>query len=244
MAGGRLRGRRILISGAAQGIGLAAAEACVAEGARVVLLDRNASAVEAVATRLGTAAIAVAADIADEDAVAQAIARTAEALGGLDGLVNCAGVVGQGLLAETSLAEWRRLMDVNLTGTFLVTRATLPLLMAAAGGAIVNISSNQALRPEAKLSGYAAAKAGVVAMTRSLAAELAPAIRVNCICPGTIDTPMSQAAIPADAPIENNAMRRRGTPEEVASMIVYLLGDEAGFVNGATLAVDGGRTFH
>jgi NAD(P)-dependent dehydrogenase (short-subunit alcohol dehydrogenase family) len=164
-------------------------------------------------------------------------------MGGIEGLVNSAGIARPAALDETSLGLWRSMIDVNLTGTFLTCREALPLLRSAEGAGIVNIASNQALRSEAMASAYAASKAGIVALTRSLAAELAP-IRVNCICPGTIDTPMTRAGLGDDAPVINNLMRRRGTASEVASTIVHLLSPDASFVTGATWAIDGGRTFH
>ncbi len=184
----RLAGRRVLITGAASGIGQATAELFVKEGARVALLDRDESEVRAVAAALGS--LAVIADVTDSDGVRDAVQRAAHELSGLDGLVNAAGVAGGQTLAQTDAAQWRRIIEVNLTGPLLVTQAALAFLEASSNATIVNVASGIGLRPLPGQGAYAASKAGVLAWTKVLAQELAPAIRVNATCPGPTDTPL------------------------------------------------------
>lgn len=182
---GRLEGRRFVVTGAASGIGRAIAGLFLQAGARVAALDRNRP-----ADLPEGPALCVQADITDAQAVQQAVDGAARAWGGLDGLVNAAGIANTDLAEEVSLESWKRVLDVNLTGTFVVCRACLPHLRAAGGGTIVNLSSGQGLQPFVRRSAYAASKAGVIAFSKSIAMEWAPAIRVNTICPGAIDTPM------------------------------------------------------
>jgi NAD(P)-dependent dehydrogenase (short-subunit alcohol dehydrogenase family) len=189
-----------------------------------------------------TRGLAVAADVTDEASVARAVAEGAAAMGGIDGVVNAAGIVLRGSVLEVGLADWRRVIDVNLTGTYIVVRCSLPWLSKATGATIVNIASGQGLLPNApQMTAYAASKGGVVNLTRALAAELAPAIRVNSVCPGMVDTPMT-----ADGPrdVARYAMQRIADPIEIAQAILFLTGAESSFVTGAALAIDGGRTFH
>lgn len=247
-AGGRLAGRRVAVTGAASGIGRAVARAAAAEGARVAWLDLDGAAVAALARPGVDHAGAV--DVRDPAAVRDAIDAAAAALGGLDGLVNSAGVVALLPVAEMALDDWRRLIEVNLTGTFLVCQAAIPhLRRAGEGAAVVNIASAQALMPVAGAAAYAASKGGVQSFSKALAVELAPAIRVNTVCPGLIDTPMNAGlkSAPEDGPpvpLDRYALRRWGQPEEIAAGILFLLSREASYLTGASLAIDGGRTFH
>lgn len=185
---GKLSGRRILVTGAASGMGAGIARLFAAEGAALALLDRNGEGVAQVARDLGQPGWTC--DVADRAGVGAVVAQAGDRLGGLDGLVNAAGIANTDLAEEVSLESWKRVLDVNLTGTFVVCRACLPHLRAAGGGTIVNLSSGQGLQPFVRRSAYAASKAGVIAFSKSIAMEWAPAIRVNTICPGAIDTPM------------------------------------------------------
>ena len=245
----RLTGRRILITGGASGIGRATALLFVQEGAKVAILDRTSDAVRAVAAEVrGTP---VPADVADPASVAAAVNQAATAMGGLDGVVNAAGIFSAAGLAETSAALFAQTLAVNLTGTFLVVQAAAPLLQKAGGGTIVNIGSGVGITPTGPGStAYVASKGGVIAMTKALAAELAPAIRVNVICPGAVETPMTASFLrnaqgAVDPAIANRyALRRAADAKEIAAAILFLTSDESSFVTGITLPVDGGRTFH
>lgn len=247
--GGRLAHRRIVITGGAAGIGRATAEMFVAEGARVALLDRDATALGAAAKAIGGTGHAV--DVTDESAVRRAIGAAAKAMGGVDGVVNAAGITTMASFEDTDLATWRRIMEVNATGTYLVCHSALPWLRKAPGSTIVNIASGQALRPGAGGAAYGASKAAVMMFTKAIALELAPDIRANVICPGATDTPMSRSAMlglpkaKLAAFINSNyAMKRFAVPAEIAAGILFLTSAESSFVTGVALPVDGGRSFH
>lgn len=236
----RLTGRRIVVTGAASGIGRATAELFAAEGAVVACLDRNAAAAAEVANAIG--GYAIAADITDEGDVTTATSRIQDRLGGIDGLVNAAGIMATGSVEDMPVALWRKIIDVNLIGTYLVTKSSVPLLRRNESGTIVNIASAQGLLPNvADHTAYAASKGGVVNLSRALAAELSPQIRVNAVCPGMVGTPM---AIGNRGDAANYAMKRVARPDEIASAILFLTSEESSYVTGATLAVDGGRSFH
>ena len=236
----RLQGRRILITGAASGIGRRTAELFAAEGAALTLLDLNRDGLAEVA--LATRGLAIEADVTDEGSVVRAVEQGAAAMDGIDGVVNAAGIVISGSVLDLSVASWQRVLDVNLTGTYIVVRGSLPWLLKAPSATIVNIASGQGLLPNVpNNTAYAASKGGVVNLTRALAAELAPSIRVNSICPGMVDTPMT-AGLRRE--VDRYAMKRIADPLEIAQAILFLTGTESSFVTGAALAVDGGRTFH
>lgn len=241
----RLSNRRILITGAASGIGRSTAELFAAEGARCALLDLDGLRLEAVEC-LGAFKASV--DIRDEDGVDRAVRNAAEALSGLDGLVNAAGIAGAQRLAETDSARWQMILDVNLTGAMRVTRAALSHLRQSPGATIVNVASGIGLRPLPGQGAYAASKAGLLAWSKVLAQELAPSIRVNATCPGATDTPLMRANMPAglDAKTleDGYLLKRQADVREQALAILFLTGPESTFITGVSLAVDGGRTFH
>jgi len=242
----RFVGRRILITGGASGIGLACARSFIAGGAHVAILDRNERELEKIASDL--CSIVVAADVTDEDAVTRAVERAAHDLGGLDGLVNAAGIAGGQLLVNTTRQHWRNVLEVNLTGPMLVTRVAVAFLQRNTRGTIVNVASGIALRPFAGQGAYAASKAGLLAWTKVLSQELAPNIRVNATCPGATDTPLMRANVPTGMSMKDlesqYALQRHGTAAEQAEAIAFLTSDESSFITGVSLAVDGGRTFH
>jgi NAD(P)-dependent dehydrogenase (short-subunit alcohol dehydrogenase family) len=245
----RLAGRKIIITGGASGIGRSTAELFSREGATVAVLDRDAVQAEAVARSVGGTGFAL--DVSDGAEVIRAMAAAAGALGGLDGLVNAAGVFINGGLMETGPEIWHRTIAVNLTGTFLCAQAAVPFLRQAAHSTIVNIGSGVGLLPTGGGgTAYVASKGGVIALTRSLAAELAPSIRVNVVCPGAVETPMTEGTLrDADgsvvpAIVGRYALGRPAAPEEIAAGILFLTSHESSFVTGISLAVDGGRTFH
>jgi NAD(P)-dependent dehydrogenase (short-subunit alcohol dehydrogenase family) len=236
----RLQGRRIVITGAASGIGRRTAQLFAEEGAALTLLDRDAEGLSSIAA--ATRGWWFAADVSDEAAVARAVESGAAAMGGIDGVVNAAGIMMRGSVAEVSVADWRRVIDINLTGMYIVVRACLPWLVQTPGATVVNLGSGQSLLPNSpNRTAYSASKGGVLNLSRALAAELAPAIRVNCVCPGLVDTPMAAGV---QANVGNYALGRLATPLEIAQAILFLTGAESSFVTGAALAVDGGRSFH
>ncbi|MDP3135277.1 MAG: SDR family NAD(P)-dependent oxidoreductase [Burkholderiaceae bacterium] len=241
------KGRRLLITGGASGVGMATAGLLASHGARVGLIDRE-PAVEAVAGELGGHGYV--ADVTDEGAVRQAVSRFAAEVGGIDGLVHCAGIVLIKPTGEITLAEWKRVIDVNLTGTFVVCQAVLPWLRRAERATIVNVASAQALMPTANANAYAASKAGVVMFSKSLAAELAPHIRVNTVCPGLIDTPMNKVthgnddAATAARVLARYPLGRKADALEIAQAIAFLSSPASSYITCSALAVDGGRSFH
>src|SRR6266436_2315162 len=236
----RLQTRRILITGAVSGIGRRTAELFAAEGAALTLLDRNPEGLAEVAR--DTRGLSVEADVTHEASVAHAVEQGAIAMGGIDGVVNAAGIVIQGSVLDVGVASWQRVLDVNLTGTYIIVRCCLPWLAKAPFATIVNIASGQGLLPNTpNMTAYAASEGGVVNLTRALAAELAPSIRVNSVCPGLVDTPMTAGL---QREVDRYALKRIAEPLEIAQAILFLTGTESSFVTGAALAVDGGRTFH
>lgn len=248
----RLTGRRILICGAASGIGRAVAELFVQEGARVALLDRDAAGLRELAAALGDQASGFPADIADEAQTQAAVQAGAQACNGLDGVVNSAGIDLLAPLEETGLARWQRVLDVNLTGPYLVCREALPFLRAAGKATIVNMASGAGLMPLPRRTAYCATKAGLIMFGKSLAMEVAPGIRVNTICPGIVDTPLFRSSY-ENAPnpeaefatiLNRYLIKRPGVPLELAQAALFLSCDESSFITGSALAVDGGRVFH
>lgn len=245
----RLAGRKIIITGGASGIGRATARLFRAEGAQVAVLDRSDNAAKSVADEIG--AIAVTCDVADAASVAAAVNKAAEAMGGLDGVVNAAGILSSAGIADTTPEMFARTLAVNLTGTFLVIQAAAPLIQAAGKGTIVNIASGVGLMPTGPGStAYVASKGGVVALTKSVSMELAPHIRVNSVCPGAVETAMTAGYIrtasgdPSPDIAARYALGRHAQPEELAAAILFLTSDESSFMTGIALPVDGGRTFH
>ena len=243
----RLDGKRIIVTGAASGIGKAVAQSCVAEGARVVIADFNATLGQETAAAMGAGFVAC--DVSDEHSVVAMVGEAVGRMGGLDGLVNNAGLQKAGPIVETSVADWDALMGVNVRGVFLATREAIPHLKAAGGGSIVNTASLAAKRGGPGIGAYAASKGAVMAFTTATALELArDGIRANSICPGFIDTPFNNPAIGFMGGREVQAqlvramvpLGRQATPEEVAPMYVYLLSDESGYVTAQALSIDGG----
>lgn len=230
---GRLDGKVALVSGGARGIGAAIGSRLAAEGARVVLGDVLKESEFEAAEELGAAGLCLRLDV---DAVRAAV----DHFGSLDILVNNAGIVNFGPIGDYSLAQWDRVLAVNLTGTFQGITAAVPALRRRQGGSIINISSIAGIRGYELLPGYTASKFGVRGLTKAAALDLGrDRIRVNSVHPGFILTPMTEGLVPSTSHV---ALDRVGRPEEVAELVLYLAGDESSFVTGAEFVIDGGET--
>ncbi|MBA2248092.1 MAG: SDR family oxidoreductase [Chloroflexia bacterium] len=256
-SGTRLAGKTAIVTGAGHGIGLGIASLFAAHGANVVLVSLNETALDEATRSIvagGGSADFVAADVAEAAAVANVVRRTVEHFGTIDILVNNAGIMPAGTALTTSEETWRRVLDVNLTSIYLFARAVVPVMKnGGRGGSIVNIASVQGLRGHPNRLAYATSKHGVIGVTRALAADHATdRIRVNALCPGTIDTPMLHrelekvAASERDATLESyrrlHPLGMIGEPRDVAWAALFLASEEARFITGADLPVDGGYT--
>jgi len=249
--GARFAGRAALVTGASSGIGRACALALGREGARVVAAGRRRPRLDETVAAVGAAggeAVAVTGDVRDEAVCARWVETARERFGGLDLLVNAAGVIGAATLADTTTAEWDRVMDSNLRSIFLLTRAAAPELIRRRG-AVVNLSSVAGLRPYAGIFAYCVSKAGTDQLTRCAALELAPhGVRVNAVNPGVVVTELHTVTntVPDYAGFlerskTTHPIGRVGQPEEVSALVLFLLSDEAGWITGATMSIDGGR---
>lgn len=246
-----LTGRRIAVTGGASGIGLATVERLVAAGASVACIDVDRTGLEQLVEVHPVFIRAV--DITGSGTVSAAIDAFVDEIGGLDGLVNSAGVDLHCPIEETNDVQWRHVMAVNLDGPMHACRAAIPHLKASGGGSIVNVSSSAGLQPLKHRTAYSASKAALQMFSKSLALETGEHdIRVNAVCPGAVDTPLLRTSLEAasDPDLERKAvearyaLRRIASPNEIAAAIVWLLSDEASFVTGTAMAVDGGRSFH
>lgn len=252
----RLGGKVALISGAGSGIGRAAAQLFAAEGAAVAVLDLRAEAADETVAKIvadGGRAVALVANVASAPEVEAAMTTVVSTLGRLDVVYNNAGVDSKGSVADATEDDWDRALAVNAKGTFLVSRAAVPHLIAAGGGSIINQGSVAALVGVPNFAAYCAAKGAVVALTRSMAVDLAQhQIRVNAICPGTVFTPLMEPMLRArgDGDLQAGLAKtllkypigRLGTPEDIARVALFLACDDAAFLTGSTVTADGGMT--
>ena len=242
----KLDGRKAVVTGGGQGIGRAIATKLAALGARVAVVDVNGEAAEQVAREIedmGGRAIGVELDVTDADAVTSAMKTIADELEGIDILVNNAGITRDGLIARMSSADWQMVLDVNLTGAFNCIRAVSRTMMSQRYGRIVNVSSIIGQIGNAGQANYAASKAGVVALTKSVAKELASrGVTANAVAPGFIETRMT-AELPEKVKeqyLSTILLSRFGRAEDVANVVAFLVCDEGDYVNGQTVNVDGG----
>ncbi len=235
-----------LVTGAARGIGLAVAKRFLAEGWRVALLDIEAALLAGAVAGLKNpdATMALPCDVSDAAAVADAVAKVGARFGRLDALVNNAGIAVFAPLLETSDADWKRVLGVNLTGPFLCTKAAVPLMREFGGGAVVNITSISAVRASTLRSAYGTSKAGLAHLTKQLAVELASlGIRVNGVAPGPVETAMAKQVHTAEIRADYHdaiPLNRYGLEEELAEAVFFLCSERASYITGQILAVDGG----
>jgi NAD(P)-dependent dehydrogenase (short-subunit alcohol dehydrogenase family) len=247
----RFEGRVLFATGAGSGIAEAVARRFVQEGGRVAVVDRDGDRAAAVAGELdGSVALGV--DVSSENAVAAAVAETLAQLGRIDCVVNAAGHYRDGPLARWSLARWNQMLGVHAGGTFLVCKHALPPLRAQGSGSIVNVASIAAVVAQPENVAYGTAKGAIVSLSRQLALEAAPDVRVNAVLPGRVRTGMTQGILEkiGKGDVERGAalaaapvpLGRMADPEDLAAPICFLLADEARFITGASLVIDGGET--
>lgn len=245
----RMNGKVALVTGAGSGLGRATALRFAAEGAKLACVDVAEDAATQTAQGIeaqGGAAIALSANVTDEAACVRMVQDALARFGALTTLVNSAGVRPETPGPTPTAAEWRRVVDINLNGSYLASRAALPALLESGAGSITHLASIFGLVGGSTGAAYAASKGAIVNLTRQMALEWAPKVRVNCVCPGVIETPMTAALRRdpawAQAVLKRYPLARFGQPEEIAAAILYLASDEAAYVTGVALPVDGGYT--
>jgi meso-butanediol dehydrogenase/(S,S)-butanediol dehydrogenase/diacetyl reductase len=237
-----LEGKRVVITGGASGIGAATAARFLEEGCTVCILDRDRGACEKIQQQLPGIAAAFIADVADLLAVQHAFGNIMLALGGIDAVINNAGISIRHSFLDITSEEWNRVLAVNLTGVFYVAQTVARYMMKASGGVILNTASTNGIMGYPNYADYNASKAGVIELTRSMALELAPKIRVNAVAPGYVLTPMQRAEY-SDAMLEEVnqkiPLHRHAQPEEVAALFAFLASDDAAYLNGHVYVIDG-----
>lgn len=238
-----------IVTGGASGIGLATAQLLHQRGARVAIIDSNAEAGAQALSSLNQTAIFIHANLASEPEAVRAVEQAAQAFGSINAVVNSAGIQRYGNAEQTSLELWREVLDVNLTAAFLVSRAAIPNLRRSGGGSIVNVGSVQSHAAQRGAIAYVTSKHAILGLTRAMAVDYAAEkIRVNCVCPGTVDTPMFRWTASLDPNPESvveaceqmHPVGRIARPKEVAEVIAFLLTGAASFVTGTEIDVDGG----
>ncbi len=239
-----LKNKRVLITGGAGGIGEATADRFLEEGSQVVVLDKDDEGCRRLEKTMPTLRGTIVADVSNPDEVAQAFAQLDGILKGLDVLINNAGISVREPFTDITPEKWVEVIDVNLHGVFYVAQQAAPRMLHGKGGVVLNMGSTNALMGYPYYSAYNASKAGVVELTRTMALELAPRIRVNAVCPGFILTPMQEAEYTPEmlrAFERKVPLGRLGKPEEVAALFAFLASDEARFITGQCFVIDGGE---
>jgi meso-butanediol dehydrogenase/(S,S)-butanediol dehydrogenase/diacetyl reductase len=239
-----LNGKRVLITGGAGAIGTATAKRFVEEGAHVYVFDRDEAACQRLKKDMPNLAGDILVDVADPDSVARAFDELDKRAGGPDILINNAGISIRHLFLDITPQEWRTVLDINLNGVFYVAQQSARRMLAQGGGVIVNMGSSNGLTGYHYYADYNASKAGVIELSRSMALELGPAIRVNAVCPGFIMTPMQEAEYTPEMrrAFENKLpLKKLGQPEDVAALFAFLASDDAKFITGQYFVIDGGE---
>ena len=240
-----LSGKRILITGGASGIGAATAARFLEEGARVAILDRDSAARDRIALELPAISALLAADVSDLASVRTAFAEAVHKMGGVDVLINNAGISIRHAFLDITPEEWYQVMAVNLTGVFYAAQTAAAHMMQRGSGVILNTASTNGVMGYPFYADYNATKAGVIELTRSMALELAPKVRVNAVAPGYVLTPMQRAEY-TDAMLEEVngkiPLRRHAKPEEIAALFCFLASDDAAFISGHVYTIDGAET--
>lgn len=240
-----LSGKRVLVTGGASGIGAATAARFVEEGSRVAILDRDRDGCERIGKELPGLAGTFLADVSDAKQVQHAFGNIVVGLGGVDVVINNAGISLRHKFLDIASEEWNRVLAVNLSGVFFVAQAAARYMMEHEGGVILNMASTNGLVGHPYYADYNATKAGVIELTRSMALELAPKVRVNAVAPGYVLTPMQRAEYSEEmleAVNRKIPLRRHARPEEVAGLFAFLASDDAAYLTGQTYLIDGGET--
>ena len=240
-----LKGKRVVITGGASGIGAATAARFLEEGSSVAILDRDQSACAKIYKDLPAIAGTFLADVVDYAQVRQAFAAIVRDLGGLDAVINNAGISIRHEFLDITPEEWNEVLAVNLTGVFNVAQTAARYMMADAGGVILNTASTNGIMGYPYYADYNASKAGVIELTRSMALELAPKVRVNAVAPGYVLTPMQRAEYTdemLEAVNQKIPLRRHAQPEEIAALFAFLASDDAAYLNGHVYVIDGAET--
>lgn len=240
-----LKKKRVLITGGASGIGRATAARFLEEGSQVMVLDRDAAGCERLRNEFPSLSGTLVADVADPDAVARAFGELDASWQGLDVLINNAGISLRHAFLDITPEEWQRVMGVDLTGVFYVAQQAARRMRTAGSGVIINMGSTNGLVGHPFYADYNAAKAGVIQLTRTMALELAPTVRVLAVCPGYVLTPMQEAEYTPEMLAEVNRripLGRHAKPEEVAGLFAFLASDDAAYLTGCAYVIDGGET--
>ena len=240
-----MAGKRVVVTGGASGIGLATAKRFAQEGAKVVLFDINAQALDEVLKNHHELAGGEVVDVSDELSVKSGFEKTDHLIGGIDVLVSNAGISIRNLFKDTSYEQWKRVVDINLGGMYLCAKEALKRMESQQSGVVLFTASTNGMEGHPYYADYNASKAGVILLGRTLALEYAPHIRVNSICPGYVLTPMQRAEYSDEMLEKVNCgipMKRHAAPEEVAGLFVFLASDEAAYITGQHIPLDGGET--